>query len=216
MFYNALELNLINCAHNHDKFWNCDDIKKVKDEIKEYLMLYQKFCCYCQRSFRDEFKMVIDIEHILPSSIFRDLAFNISNLSLSCKRCNMEIKKDKLNFTDNSLLLMGNFLKNKENKKRYIAVLFKGKNISSFDGIVFNRDNYKIIHPTLDEYSDHIDVLRIQVNSVEVISYQAKSPKGKFTKDFFQLVNFEVGGFNKAQGLELIENMTKIITKQMI
>jgi len=79
--------------------WDDATLEPVKRKIKQY---YRdnggEQCCYCRREMRDEFNMVIDIEHVLPKSLFRDFMFELFNLNISCKRCNMRIKKERTDF----------------------------------------------------------------------------------------------------------------------
>jgi uncharacterized protein (TIGR02646 family) len=106
--------------------WSDDELKPIRDKIKHTLKVFwQEQCCYCNRGMEDEFDMIIDIEHILPKSKFRDLTFNYMNLSLSCKRCNMKIKKEKIDFIIDILTAKIDFT---------------------------DKTNYKFIHPNFDVY----------------------------------------------------------------
>lgn len=81
------------------KIWDNDLLKDFKSKIKAYNRHKQKEqCCYCRKNFEGEFNMVIDIEHVLPKRHFGHLMFAIYNLSISCKRCNMNIKNDDISF----------------------------------------------------------------------------------------------------------------------
>lgn len=97
--YSEEELIEIGKATSQKKPWYEKNIDEIKKRIKEFhLRINHNLCCYCQRSLRDEFRMVIDVEHILPSSKYKSYTFEIWNTSASCKRCNMRIKKEDTDF----------------------------------------------------------------------------------------------------------------------
>jgi len=137
-------LAIIN-AHNEVQIWSSEELKPVKEKLKNHLLSKCEYCCYCRRPFKGEFKMVIDIEHILPSSIFRELAFELKNLSLSCKRCNMQIKKDRMDFLNGNLEKVALYLKNKNNLSRYINQCSRLGHINKLNRIIFCSLNYKFI-----------------------------------------------------------------------
>lgn len=159
------------------KIWEDENIKPLKDRIKRILREYQdQTCCYCKRNLTGEFNLVIDIEHILPKSKYEDLMFNIDNLAISCKKCNMNVKKDDLSFIIDLKAIPSN---------------------------PFNKDNYRFIHPNFDEYYKCLERIAIEVNNVRFVKYRviSDSDKGKFTYNYFRLSEFEQDDLNKAQGL---------------
>lgn len=185
MNFNESDLLAIQKAHSEDSLWSSDSLKDVKEKIKSHLLEVCTHCCYCRRPFKGEFKMVIDIEHILPSSIFRELAFDKNNLSLSCKRCNMSIKKDRLDFLNGNLEKVGNYLKGKSKLSRYVEQCTRIGSIANLNRIIYSSFNYKFIHPVLDQYSNHLDYMSFQINDKSLVVYIPKTDKGVYTKDFF-------------------------------
>lgn len=76
--------------------WENSCVADLRRRLKLHcLALTDEHCCYCQRNLRAEFQMVIDVEHVLPKSVYKELTFELVNLSASCKRCNMQIKKSR-------------------------------------------------------------------------------------------------------------------------
>ena len=63
------EKKLLERLINEDKGWDDDLFKSLKAKIKDEFLKDEKQCCYCAKDFMGEFKLVIDIEHILPKSI---------------------------------------------------------------------------------------------------------------------------------------------------
>jgi hypothetical protein len=102
MDYTIEEIALLSKAKSAGgDVWNNLILASIKRKIKDYYRIKNnEQCCYCRRDFENEFNMVIDIEHILPKSIadFSNYMFDIENLNISCKRCNMNIKKDRIDF----------------------------------------------------------------------------------------------------------------------
>lgn len=159
--------------------WNNILVKDFKSRVKEY---YRKIeneqCCYCKKNFQGEFSMVIDIEHILPKGKpeFRNLMFVLTNLNIACKRCNMKIKGTKTDFIFDINTTANNHT---------------------------DSDNYKFIHPNVDNYFDHLSVYNHSENNKKLIKYKviADSSKGKYTYKYFKLNELEVDCINQAQGL---------------
>lgn len=157
--------------------WSSNAISNLKRKIKDHIRqeLREK-CCYCRRSTRDEFAMVLDIEHILPKHEYDEFMFEVQNLSVACKRCNMQIKGADLSFiSPEADMLITPFL----------------------------SDNYLLIHPNLDNYYEHIEVLSVRQNDNELILYSTinDSEKGIYTYNYFRLYNLEVRSFDKVQGI---------------
>lgn len=160
-------------AYTSSKPWNADNIDEIKRKIKNFhLHINHNLCCYCQRSLRDEFQMVIDVEHILPSSLYKQFTFEIWNTSASCKRCNMRIKKDRVDFI------------NTENKN------------------FLQSAHYKFAHPNFDPPFEHLKIQSIQDGPDMFVQYRLiTNDKGKYTYDYFELQKIEVFYLNKAQGI---------------
>jgi hypothetical protein len=134
----------------------------------------------------DEFNMVIDLEHVLPKKHFKHLMFEMFNISVSCKRCNMEVKKEDISF------------------------------ITDLNAITRNSQNtelYKIIHPNLDDYFTHIEYIVKTVNTKSIVKYKILdgSIKGEFTYRYFELSEIESETYNQAQGIKVTEKLSEKI-----
>lgn len=208
MEFDNSDILAIDLAHTELEIWYSKNLKDVKKKIKDYLLMTCNHCCYCLRPFIGEFRMVIDVEHILPSSIFRELAFDFSNLTLSCKRCNMKIKKDNVDFVDGNLLKITEYLKSKEHLSRYIYKCERGMTINKLNRIIYSSNNYKFIHPLLDDYSQHLEYISIQLNNKKFSIYNPKTKKGVYMKDFFKLSDFQVRDLNVIQFLPDPDNLS--------
>ncbi|RKS23360.1 uncharacterized protein (TIGR02646 family) [Flavobacterium endophyticum] len=169
------------------KIWENKILLSFKKKFKSYYRsISNDQCCYCKRDIKAEFKMVIDIEHILPKSEFVDLMFDVINLSVSCKRCNMNIKKEDYSFVKDSKLIKENHL---------------------------DKDLYKIIHPNLDSYFDHLNYNVEIVNELKIVKYRVvgESEKGDFTYKYFKLFEFEIDLMNHAQGIVVRDELSELI-----
>lgn len=158
----------------HKDAWEDKSIIAAKSQIKELLKIKHKHqCCYCRRSFVGEFNMVIDIEHVLPKEKFPEWIFEIENLSLSCKRCNMNVKNDDIEFY-------------KEQVGTYSR----------------DSDAYKIIHPNYDDWNLHMKYFCWIENDLRIIKYVplANSSKAAFTYAYMRLDELEIKTLNISQG----------------
>jgi len=161
------------------EIWYNTCLKPVKSHIKSYYRDLNNRCCYCRRSLRGEFNLVIDIEHVLPQSFYKKYIFSMRNLGIACKRCNMKIKGNNIEF---------------------LNIPFKNNR-------PFYKDNYKIIHPTLDVYSKNLKRIVLEEDDMTFIKYTIVngSKKGEYTYNFFKLNEFEEDQMNKEQGMEIVE-----------
>lgn len=160
------------------KFWDDKKLDKLKRKIKNHLRdIQRECCCYCCRSFDDEFNMVLDIEHIIPKSKIETEMFEILNLAVSCKRCNMRIKGEKVDFIE------GAFDEFKRGNQYYLP------------------EKYKFLHPNLDSWDNHLAYKIKQLNRNKIVYYDIlnDSSKGKYTKDYFELAKIQVNTFDEAQ-----------------
>lgn len=167
---------------NGGDIWNNVALKPVKDKIKEYHRKIQnEACCYCRRDTTGEFKMVLDIEHILPKSHakFKKHMFTICNLSVSCKRCNMKVKGIKTDFIVDIDLASEN---------------------------PCDKELFHFIHPNSDNYYDHIEYIVEIVNDCRIIKYIPldSSPKGEYTYTFFRLEELERDAMDETQGVDTV------------
>ncbi|NEX76699.1 HNH endonuclease [Aeromonas rivipollensis] len=157
--------------------WQRIAVDSIKEKIKSEKIARQNgFCCYCRRDIHSEFKMVLDIEHVIPKSKLKKHMFSSKNLSVSCKRCNMKIKGEDVSFLSVPL---------NDLPKR-----------------IFRTKLYKIIHPNLDRYTKHLDRIVLQIGDGIMVKYFIRngSEKGRFTRNYFKLSELERNTFNVAQG----------------
>ncbi|ENU1227140.1 MULTISPECIES: HNH endonuclease [Providencia] len=174
------EMEIIESAieRGHDS-WKDASLETIKRKIKNYLRQHQsECCCYCSRNTDDEFNMVLDIEHIIPKSKIVSEMFEIRNLAISCKRCNMRIKGDDISFINEDFAYF------KTNKNYY------------------QSDKYKFIHPNLDGWDEHLIYCVVQNNRKKIVYYKVVdgSQKGEYTKNYFQLNKIQANTFDEAQG----------------
>jgi len=104
-------------------------IRRFKKEIKDYYFVHQsRRCCYCSFELQDN-HATFDAEHIIDKKTYPQLMFDPQNLAASCKRCN-NCKKIKSPLID-VLAVVG-------------------------DNIPLDPASYRIVHPHLDEWSQHL------------------------------------------------------------
>ena len=120
----AIKNSIDNCLQNGiTNIWDDQGLALVKQKIKtQYRGLLGEQCCYCRKNIHGEFKMVLDIEHILPKSKYLQFSLSPFNLSVSCKKCNMNIKGEDISFLKDPIIAHDE---------------------------PENVDNYKFIHPKL-------------------------------------------------------------------
>ncbi|SHM64749.1 HNH endonuclease [Chitinophaga jiangningensis] len=160
--------------------WENDLLKDIKRKIKDHCLTTTSYqCCYCRTDFTDEFRMVMDIEHILPKSIFSDFMFDVFNLSVSCKRCNMRIKKERTDFLQDI------------NQVRLSPI---------------DPDQYLISHPNLEDYFQHCEYFSSTHNGKKYIKYVPLTDKGVFTYTYFELERKEIECLSENQGVRIAEN----------
>lgn len=176
----AIKSSIENCFKNgNTKIWDEEDLAPIKQKIKaHYRGLLGEKCCYCCKNTHGEFKLVLDIEHILPKAHYLQFALSPFNLSVACKRCNMNVKGEKTTFL---------------------------KDFASAHSNPEDTNNYKIIHPNFDNFFDHLCYENITRNDTKMIKYTVTkhSEKGKFTYKFFRLKELEVDTINAAQGIKI-------------
>lgn len=172
--------------------WDHKDLKYIKDKIRKHLIedIPIARCCYCQRSFVGEFKFDIDTEHILPKSEFENLIYNLNNLNIACKRCNMNIKNDRVDFIVNRGIMGNDY---------------------------FHSNHYKFIHPNLDTYRHHLIRKERREGDFIFLKFIIKNDtKGKYTYDFFELKRLEIDNINYAQGLKSAESITEKVYNMLL
>jgi uncharacterized protein (TIGR02646 family) len=172
-----VELMRLAIAQGH-QYWSDNSLGDLKRKIKDFLRQKQKeCCCYCSRNIDNEFNMVLDIEHIIPKSKVKTEMFELNNLAVSCKRCNMRIKGEDISFIN------GDF----EDFKR--------------SGDYYRSEKYKFIHPNLDDWDGNLKYIVVQSNKNKIVYYQVVqgSAKGQYAKDYFELDKIQVNTFDEAQ-----------------
>lgn len=165
--------------------WDHDDAAPIKLRIKNHLLgRGTPCCCYCGCGMNGWHRMTIDIEHVLPKNKNPLLTFDLRNLGLACKRCNMTIKHEDESF-------------------------FVG---TDTDKPLFRSADYKLIHPAHDRYADHLRIFVLQVDDKFLVSYAVAngSAKGSFTHAYFRLQELEIATLDELQGLRSVEISSEI------
>ncbi len=180
------EEKAIDYALSLDDSWTLDQVamapvrlvlKGLRDRIKEFHLKRQGgLCCYCRSNLNGGGVFTIDREHIVPKSHVKALTYVMTNLSVACKRCNMEIKKDK------------------------VSLFYSPKTIKDTH---LSEGSYKIIHPNFEKYENFIVRTQHQHGTAVLVKYMQlnEDPKTKFTFDFFKLKELEINSFDAAQGI---------------
>ena len=184
--FTAEEEEAVKFALTTSKPWKHehDDLKGVravlvalKDRIRSFHLKRQSSkCCYCRMNLHGGGSFIVDREHIVPKDKYRDLTYVISNLSVACKRCNMQFKKDDVGF------------------------------LISRDTILTNHgtsDQYRFIHPNFDEYSQFIKKISYEEDDQAYVKYtKSDHPKAEYTYSYFDLRALEVNSFDQGQGID--------------
>lgn len=122
-------------------------ISKFREEVKEhYFTAQRRRCCYCSIELHDH-KITYDAEHILDKSEYPEYMFDPGNLAASCRLCNQSKSNHSIS-----------------------------KSGIRFTELSRNTDDYSILHPHLDEWSEHL-----QFDLVERIVPLNESQKGQET-----------------------------------
>jgi hypothetical protein len=174
--YTAEQTTAITAAMLRSRPWTVKDpdIKSAKNAIRDlHLERQQHTCCYCRLSIHGGGHFMIDREHVLPKAKYKPHTFAIWNLSVSCKRCNMELKRER------------------------DAFLVDMSAAAPFE----DSANYRIIHPNFDEWEAHLAREMIQLNRsvLTKIVVVGDSAKGRYTYDFFKLQDLTKDNFDQAQ-----------------
>lgn len=128
-------------------------VAKFRHEIKEhYLNEQTRRCCYCCFELQRDHS-TFDAEHIVDQKTHPQFMFEFGNLAASCKPCNKR-KGSKSSLVDDQTPA----------------------------SLPTNSANYKIAHPHLDEWNEHLDF--DQFDRIKAIS-----PKGKATIDLCGIHN---------------------------
>jgi hypothetical protein len=174
------EQSAVTAALAKAKPWDDDNdlIKSVKTKIRtHHLARHDDTCCYCRTILHGAGHFMIDREHILPkgNATYKPYSFATWNLSISCKRCNMQFKGEDDGFVVDKI------------------------NTASFT----SSSNYLLLHPNFDPWDQHLCRDARQINTKYVVKYTliSTSPKGQYTYDYFDLKGLEIDSFDAAQGV---------------
>lgn len=134
------------------KDWACDDLMNLRSKIREFYRVEQKGVCpYCKGPISISAAANAHIEHILPKSKHPNFLFEPKNLCVICADCNTA-KNDNNVLNDNeSDTLNGS------------AAVYPRASL-----------RFKIVHPSIDEYDNHIKIHRDKY-------YSDLTEKGWFT-----------------------------------
>lgn len=154
-------------------------LKAVKRKLLQLHLARQgNTCCYCRTILKGGGYFMIDREHVIPKRNYRRLAYATGNISVCCKRCNMQFKGERLGFVRDKTTIEANYM---------------------------NGDEYLFIHPNYDCWFSHMARIALQINDALFVFYKfsTNDAKAVFTYDFFALNELEVESFNNAQGCKL-------------
>lgn len=140
--FSALELQYISDFNFEDKtYWDNtnEPMTSIRKKIREHFLSAQNYqCCYCKMTKQEDHGLTWDVEHILPKILYPKFTFEPLNLAVSCKECN----RSKWN---NDIVIDSSKL-----NERYLST----------------STNISIIHPHLDRYEDHLQVVRFGENRI--------------------------------------------------
>jgi hypothetical protein len=151
-------------------------LQSVKRKIKQHHLERQDFdCAYCKVSLTGRTGLSTDREHVLPKSKYKQHTYRAVNLTVACKRCNMEIKKDSLKFVIN---------------------LTDGQHME-------DSANFRIVHPNFDNWYVHLGIVSMRVDRQKLLKYilNPYSNKAMYTYNYFKLKDLEIASFDDAQGV---------------
>ncbi len=166
-------------------------LRDLKDRLRDHhLKRHHNTCCYCRSNLHGGGHFFVDREHILPKEKFPNYTYHIENLSVACKRCNMQFKNRSLAFLA---------------VKRALVTQVPG------DSTWFH-----FVHPNLDDWRDHLRRYAQQIDTHTVVAYKVvnDSAKGHWTWRFFALEQFEIDSFDNAQGVKTLNEDELAIMQQ--
>lgn len=150
--------------HNH-KLWsdanysNASHVNSFRSEVKKHYYWHQKTrCCYCSYPLQPHGR-VYDAEHIIDKSGFPEFMFLVENLAVACVICNSH----------------------KSAKSVFIKGLPRPASVPN------KSEDYRIVHPHLDEWTDHL-----RFDNLGRVSAANGSKKGSDTMDIcgIEALNF--------------------------
>lgn len=140
---------------NHSSDWENPCLDEFKQRARDYYRKKQNRRCAYCRTVIRTSQASPEIEHIIPKSDKPAWMYEPFNLCLSCKMCNTK----------------------KSTKK-----VLKDKTVVSLPK---DSDSYKLVHPHIDRYSDHINI-------IDDILYEGLTKKGKETIRICELNRYEL------------------------
>lgn len=161
--------------------WSLDQYVALRKTIKDHYLKKQNYtCCFCRQRIIVTSNRAWDVEHIICKKDFPEFMFEPMNLCVSCADCNRE-KGD--------LLVL-----DKPSRKRFPKKSYA----------------YKTVHPMLDNYYDHIEVL-----APGLLYRQLDRRKGKETYRTYGLDRF-MYLTNREKSLEPNSGVKKLMTVALI
>jgi hypothetical protein len=163
-------------------------LREIKGRILEFHLARQGHtCCYCRTNLNGGGYFLVDREHVLPKSKFKSLTYTISNLSVSCKRCNLQFKGNDLGFLRDSLSVENNH---------------------------DDSEQYLFAHPNFDNLDALIERVSVQISRKVAVAFRVSDhPKAHFTYDYFDLRGLEVSSFDDVQGGRKLDELELEISK---
>jgi 5-methylcytosine-specific restriction endonuclease McrA len=158
--------------------------RKLYDAITGYVAAVSTRCAYCQDKVFHNANLNID--HILPASIYPQYTFSLRNLVATCVTCNA-IKKD----TD------------------YFELPNSGRSYPK------STNAWNCFHPAHHLYENHIDKFVMQTNHINIRAFIGKGPTGvKICTELLSKVSeFETKAFANSVVANAIENLGNYIAK---
>lgn len=143
-------------GNNQSNDWEKSCLGGFKERLRSfYLASQRRRCAYCRTIIKVS-QAPAEIEHIVHKSFKPEWMYEPFNLCVSCKSCNT--------------------------KKSTKPVL--DENIST-EALPLRSDDYIMIHPHLDKFSEHINI-------IDDVLYEGISDKGRETIRICELFRYEL------------------------
>lgn len=158
--------------------------RKLYDAITQQLSNSSSRCAYCQDKVFHNAN--VNIDHVLPASIYPQFTFKKNNLVVACVTCNA-LKSDD----------------------DYFALQNAG---SYYPGL---SNVWNCFHPVHHIYADHIDRFVIQTNHIHLRAYIGRTPAGVSicTGLLAKVSEFETKAAANPKVAQAIENLGIYITQ---
>lgn len=153
----ADEIAIEKTSHGHPvkEDWKEGKLEDFKHRVRKFYAKAQNYKCAYCRMDVSLSTSYFEIEHIVPKSIHPEWMYEPLNLCVVCSICN-SVKNDK-------------------------EVLLEPKNTE----LPTKSADYLIVHPHMDNYFDHIDI-------VDGLVYKGLTPKGVKTIEICKLTRTEL------------------------